>query len=952
MEATRHVHAGDVNAGLSALGAPWRRLRALFGAKKRRRLAATPPQLPRQRDAADVKMWRLTMDLVDEPLSTSFAATKRRRMLTMHARGAQGDAADAVPRLASVAEGPPMPGAWYLALCSARQAQHDLGNDLEQRRRSIIETGPAAAAPAAASDDPNRTRSPLEDLEPSVRAHAPGNPSGADTERTTPSPTSETASYEPPADAAAAQLAPVVVEHEFAPLYRDSSGRLVRPPFIHLDPRERYHLLQLKRLVEASEYLQSRLKHMVDPAETRSKATSTGVETATQTIDRRYLQATLRLSRRRGEPARKRLKRNSGGYFVGDFDYDVHAPPPKSAPGADLKGYLGHVTVPAAAAGTGGGQAAKSTAQRFGMDEVLRGKKEKLELDREYVEMTKRREQPANAPARAPAEVAAPPQESPQAPPPAPEPTKRPREDSLVPALPKFHFGAKAPESALDAPSIQFGQPEKPLSGPGNTATAKPPAPAFTFGTKPQSLPTVQPPAGLGSLADAAKTDAPKFSFGTDPAKPSPKFSFGAPAKSNESSGLSIGDLEKSSGPKFSFGASEPSKPSTGTPKFLFGAADLSTGALADAKLAADTPKFSFGVKPADAPKVPLEDAKPADSAKISFGDGKPADAPNNSFGAKPANAPKFSFGAKPADAPKVPIDDTKSTNSPNFSFGSAPPKPTPAFSFGTSTAEPKPATPAPSLFGSSTPTPSTTATGDAAKGASTPAFAFGSDASAAKPASQPAFSFGTAPAKDATPTFSVGGEKSEPPGLPKPFTFGLKPSTPANAMASAPVSSAPSAINFGAANTNKSFSFGSSSAPAPFAKLETPQPPAFSFGGSPAPLAPFGSPAAALAFGGTSTGFGAQPAFLLGKPAQPLISQSNPNSREASPAFNFNQTPPTAVSAGFTQGSIQPLLVPNINFAGATSDPASIFLSTTPPPTTGTPPMRRKMAQPRSRRR
>lgn len=936
MDATRHAHAsGDVDAGPSALGAPWRRLRALFGAKRRR--LATPPALPRQRDAADVKMWRLTMDLVDEPLSTAFAASKRRRLLAMHARGALGDAAGAVPRLASVAEGPAMPGAWYLALCSARQAHHDLANDLEQRRRSIIETAPADAAAAAASDDPNRTRSPLEDLEPSVRAHAPGDPSGADTEVTTPSATSDTASYEPPADAAAAQLVPVI-EHEFAPLYRDSSGQLVRPPFIHLDPRERYHLLQLKRLVEASEYLQSRLRHMVDPAETRSKAVRTGVETATQTIDRRYLQATLRLSRRRGEPAHKRLKRNSGGYFVGDFDYDVQAPPPQSATGADLTGYLGRVDVPAAATSTGGGQVAKSTAQRFGMDEILRGNREKLELDREYVEMTKRRALPAKAPADVPAKAPAdaPAKVAAEVPAPAPEPSKRLREDSLAPALPKFHFGAKAAESPA-APSILFGQPEKPFADPGDTAT-KPPAPAFTFGVR-ETLSSAQQPAALSSLVDAAKSDAPKFSFGAE-AKPSPKFSFGAPAKSNESSGTTVGDLEKSSGPKYSFGASKPPQPSTDTPKFSFGAPGLSTGALADVKLA-DAPKFSFGPKPAEAPKDPLVDAKPTDTAK-------PADAPKFSFGVNPTSSPKFSFGAKPADAPKVSLEAAKSTEAPTFSFGSAP-KATPAFSFGSSTAEPKPANPAPSLFGSSTPTPSTTATGDAANGASTPAFIFGSDASAAKPTSQPAFSFGAAPAKDGTITSAAA--KSE---APKPFTFGLKPSTPANAMVSAPVSSAPSAVNFGAVNTSKSFNFGSSSAPAPLSKLGTPQPPAFSFGGSPAPLAPFGTPAPALAFGGTSTGFGAQPAFLLGgaKPAQPLLSQSNPNSREASPAFHFNQAPPTAVSSGFPQGSIQPLLVPNINFAGATSDPASIFLSTTPPPTTGTPPMRRKMAQPRSRRR
>ncbi|CUM65736.1 uncharacterized protein PRCAT00003384001 [Priceomyces carsonii] len=147
---------------------------------------------------------------------------------------------------------------------------------------------------------------------------------------------------------------PLIIEHEFAPLYTDDEGNLIRPPFINLDPRERYHLLQLKRSITASEALKERIKYMVDPNETVSHIDSATnkVETATQTRDENFLEESLifpSFKRKSQMPINSRsLKRakNNHGFFVGEFFYDSNEAL-KGPASNKLEGYLGSIAKPA-----------------------------------------------------------------------------------------------------------------------------------------------------------------------------------------------------------------------------------------------------------------------------------------------------------------------------------------------------------------------------------------------------------------------------------------------------------------------------------------------------------------------------------------------------------------------------------------------------------------------------
>ena len=90
------------------------------------------------------------------------------------------------------------------------------------------------------------------------------------------------------------------MQKEFGSLYQDEDGNLIRPPFINLDPRERYQLLQLKRSIELSESLQKRIKYMINPNETNGKRIpgTNKVEMSTQTHDLNYLSTKLNFKKR------------------------------------------------------------------------------------------------------------------------------------------------------------------------------------------------------------------------------------------------------------------------------------------------------------------------------------------------------------------------------------------------------------------------------------------------------------------------------------------------------------------------------------------------------------------------------------------------------------------------------------------------------------------------------
>lgn len=102
-------------------------------------------------------------------------------------------------------------------------------------------------------------------------------------------------------------------ESDYAALYEDENGDIVRPPFINLDPRERYNLLQLKKSVEASEFLQKRLK------QSESLELFSGIKK-----DESHLSDFNALRLRLAKVNRRNRQRKSAkGFFGGEFTYDA-----------------------------------------------------------------------------------------------------------------------------------------------------------------------------------------------------------------------------------------------------------------------------------------------------------------------------------------------------------------------------------------------------------------------------------------------------------------------------------------------------------------------------------------------------------------------------------------------------------------------------------------------------
>lgn len=193
---------------------------------------------------------------------------------------------------------------------------------------------------------------------------------------------------------------------EFAPLYEDGDGNLVRPPFINLDPRERYQLLQLKKSMDLSEALERRMKYMINPNETISYSKGNKVETATQTHDLNYLKSSLKFNRKRkvleklSQPNKKPKKR---GFFGGNFTYDLKSIEEKHKKTSHkLDGYLGSVSEPAFKTQAPNkrkaniddpqslskfGDLSKSSQNRVGLDEsLLKNQKIKTTLDPTYLQ--------------------------------------------------------------------------------------------------------------------------------------------------------------------------------------------------------------------------------------------------------------------------------------------------------------------------------------------------------------------------------------------------------------------------------------------------------------------------------------------------------------------------------------------------------------------------------------
>ena len=143
----------------------------------------------------------------------------------------------------------------------------------------------------------------------------------------------------------------LILNQDYASLYEDDLGNLVRPTFINLDPKERYQLLQMKKSIEASEFLQSRLKYMVDPDETTSiyKA-GNRVDTSTQTHTKDYLHDSLNFTALKTKLAlqnRRHRKTKKGlGAFSGEFFYEPSEPSEPAIVDQKFEGVLGSIKKP------------------------------------------------------------------------------------------------------------------------------------------------------------------------------------------------------------------------------------------------------------------------------------------------------------------------------------------------------------------------------------------------------------------------------------------------------------------------------------------------------------------------------------------------------------------------------------------------------------------------------
>lgn len=140
-------------------------------------------------------------------------------------------------------------------------------------------------------------------------------------------------------------------EQDYPLIYCDEDGNPVRPPFINFDPRERYHMLKLKKSVAATEQLRNSMKYMVDPDETISYTRPNNkVDCSTQTHNREYLNKALHFTALKKKLALRNRKQRGKDLgrrmFSGSFSYD---PIEAKAPEDDktkLKGYLGGLSQP------------------------------------------------------------------------------------------------------------------------------------------------------------------------------------------------------------------------------------------------------------------------------------------------------------------------------------------------------------------------------------------------------------------------------------------------------------------------------------------------------------------------------------------------------------------------------------------------------------------------------
>lgn len=706
---------------------------------------------------------------------------------------------------------------------------------------------------------------------------------------------------------------PIVVEHDFAPLYTDEAGNLVRPPFINLDPRERYNLLQLKKSMEASKFLQDRTKYMVDPDETTSiTRPDNRVDSATQTHDKDFLDRSLHFTNLRTKLAlrnRRNRRSNGRGVVSGLFYYEPTKKEVEGSTDEGLSGYLGKLSrpkfseptkeIPAKGFADDASSAIitkrrKSVGQRAGLDESIRlGKIQDGSVDKDYLEKTervsniiklketttpakktvgpssgftfdvdlnaissilkKRQEDDENV-AKSMSSVSNPVEKVPSS------LFGKSDEKAVSNSASKFSFG-----KTESVPKISSEDSHTSLKYPSSSAES---APTISFGSSESASKTV---------SRDEKDSAFKFSFGNKSAAP---VAFGKDSTAASNSTKENGEAEPREKRKRTADEEKPSSSLGSKPA-------AATSALFSASSTAEHPKFSFGTKTAESfastsesnqsgfpTQTGVADDTAGATAGTKFAFGNKKDAPSFSFGQSDStlkssttekdSAPKFSFSQN-TETPKLSFGEKKqdpSKDVPQFTFKAQPAdKPAsepPAFSFGVLKEAPK------FSLGSLKPEEPTKLA------AAEPKFSFGKT----KPETVSKLSFGSTPAS-----------KENTAMVPQPsFLFGLE-QKPATAGLFG---------NGGAKESTPAFSFSS--------KETTPKPSAgpaaggFSFGSSNQPA----QPQASATSGGFSFGQSAlvDPAKIFGASGnapQPAFNFSA--SKEATP-FTFGASAPTAPAA------------------------------------------------------
>lgn len=729
-------------------------------------------------------------------------------------------------------------------------------------------------------------------------------------------------------------------------VYADDEGNLVRPPFINVDPRERYQILQMKRQIDTVHEYQGMMRYMQNPNETKLKITKNNkVETATQTHDVDNLYRSLHF-------ARRRQQNQANGTLKGDFSsinvvkstsdstttgtrrqrrkplgcygikYDPVKKPLATKGPNSLDGYLGRVSKPKFT-DKKTGKSLLSGPQR---DPKLLSKREVPTLDADYLEKLKQAEA-ANAgdekleatPATTTKPVSAPSAAFKFGNPSASKTTTNTTTDSTT-AQHKIALPLLKPEESITTeakltPSFLFGKPLAPAAAAtttteddddsgrkrkrrigGDSESLTTPSSSSLFGA------SSKPPEKSTSLFGAAKPAETKSSEAS-------KFNFGAPKT----------DAKPVEASKFDFGVPKTDSKTSDKPSFNFGGATKTDGE------APEKPVFNFGGQTKTDDKAP---AKPA----FNFGGAKPAekttDGPVAKADDKPAGSTTFTFGgAKPAE----------NSGTPSFSFGSAKKpatdKPTPSFSFGKPVETSAPLT---LLFGAAKP-----AEADKSAAADKPDDAPSSIFGGAKPddaaGAKPSFTFGAKPATSDKPLFSFGAKPAESTAAStdKPsFSFGSKPATLTDTAAltatkptttglfgtppatgDTTTSANSTATTTGGANGKPAFSFGASSTEKPAETTTKP----LTFGtASPAPLGTL-----LLLFGNKPDAASTSLGFQFGKATTAPAAGTTPTpDNKPSQPFTFGKAETPAIAPASSTSGIPAIpSVPLFNF-GAVQPP------------------------------